>query len=62
MPGRPSQSTRLQHLGALAALVAVVGYAVFGWRFGADDGVGPFVIGAGFALVVVGWTVYQRVR
>jgi hypothetical protein len=62
MPGRPSQSNRLQYLGALAALVAVVGYVGFGWRFGATDGAVPFVIGAGFALVVVGWTVYQWVR
>jgi hypothetical protein len=61
VPGRPSQSTALRYVGAAVALVAVVGSVALGWEFGGtDDGV-PLVLGAGFALVAVGWTVYRRV-
>lgn len=61
MPGRSSQSTLLQYVGIAAAIVAVVGYVVFGSRFGEADGVTPSVIGAAVAVFAVGWTVYQNV-
>lgn len=59
MPGR-SQSTALQYVGALVALVALVGYVVFGWRFGETDGTLPLAIGVACAIIAVGWTLYRR--
>jgi hypothetical protein len=47
-------------LGALVALLAIVGYTVFGWRFGETGGSIPFVLGAAVAILAVGWTLYQR--
>jgi hypothetical protein len=38
MVGSSSQSTPLQVLGVLAALVGLVGYVVFDWRFTQSDG------------------------
>jgi len=60
MPGRSSQSTPLQYIGLAVALLAIVGYALFGWRFGEGGGTTPFVVGAAVALFAVGWTLYQR--
>ncbi|PHQ38076.1 hypothetical protein DJ69_13510 [Halorubrum persicum] len=60
MPGRPSQSKPLQYVGALVALIAIVGYVVFDWRFGESDEIAPFVIGVVCAILAVGWTLYQR--
>ena len=57
MPGRSSPSGPLQYLGAV---VAVVGYAVFGWRFGETESAIPLVVGGLCAAVVIGWTLYQR--
>jgi len=61
MPGRPSQSTPLHYVGAVVALIAVVGYTVFGWRFGESGGIVPFAIGAIIAIFVVVWTLYRYV-
>ncbi len=61
MPGRSSQPTALRYVGAAVALVAVVGSVLLGWEFGGTDGPVPFVLGAAFAVVAVGWTVYRRV-
>lgn len=58
MPGRSSQSTIVQAIGALVALVAVVGYVVFDWRFGSGD-VGPLLMGVGAAILAIGLTVYR---
>lgn len=60
MPGRPSRSKPLQYLGAVVALLAIVGYTVFGWRFGETDSIAPFAIGVVIAVFAVGWTLYQR--
>ena len=60
MVGRSSESKPLQYLGAIVALIAVVGYVVFGWRFGETDGVLPLAIGILGAIIAVGWTLYQR--
>lgn len=62
MPGRSSQSPLLQSVGALVALVAVVGTVGFGWRFGETDGLLPVAIGATCVVVAVGWTLSRRRR
>lgn len=60
MPGRPTQSQPLQYIGALAALIAIVGYVVFDWRFGESDGIVPLAIGIVCVLLAIGWTLSQR--
>ncbi|WP_276280472.1 hypothetical protein [Halorussus caseinilyticus] len=47
-----------QLLGALAAVVAVIGYVAFGWRFGGDSD--PAAVG--LALVAVAAAVFFTVR
>ncbi len=46
-------------VGALVALVAVVGTVAFGWRWGSGDPL-PTVLGVTAAAVAVGWTLYRR--
>lgn len=60
MSGRFARSKVFRYVGAIAALIGVVGYTVFGWRFGENDGVVPLALGIVFALTAVGWTLYQR--
>lgn len=60
MPGRASSSSALQYVGALAAVVGVVGYGVFGWRFGETGGVVPLALGVICAGVAVVWGLYRR--
>lgn len=60
MPGRYSQSKPLQYAGALVALIAIVGYLVFDWRFGATDVIVPLALGLVCVVLAVGWTLYQR--
>lgn len=60
MPGRASDSKLGQYVGAAVALVAVVGYVVFDWRFGDPVSPAPVAIGVACALAAVGWTVYRR--
>lgn len=62
MPGRPSQSKPLQYIGALVALIAIVGYVIFGWNFEMTDGPIPIAIGLLVAVVAIGWTLYQQLR
>lgn len=52
--------SKLQIVGVIAAIIGVVGYAVFGWRFGESDGILPFALGAVFGGVAIVWTLYQR--
>jgi hypothetical protein len=59
VPGRSSQSTALRTVGAVVALVAIVGSAFLGWEFGGTDDPVPLALGAGFAVVAVGLTVYR---
>jgi hypothetical protein len=61
MPGRASSSKPLQYIGALVAAVAVVGYVVFGWRFGETDSVIPFALSAVCVVIAVGWELYRRI-
>lgn len=60
MPGRSSQSKSIQYIGIAVALLAIVGYTVFGWRFGETSGTTPFAVGAAVAIFAVGWTLYQQ--
>lgn len=59
MPGKASDSTAMQYVGAAVFVVAVVGYVAFGWRFGDLENLTPVVIGALVAAVAVGYTVYR---
>lgn len=59
MPGRSSNSRPLQFVGALIALVAVVGYVAFDWQFGGSTEPTPFAIGAVVAAVAVAATAYR---
>ena len=61
MPERSSQPRLLQYVGVLVAIIAVVGYVVFGWRFGETESVIPFVIGGICVVIAICWTLYQRV-
>jgi hypothetical protein len=60
MPGRSSQAKPLRYIGIAVALLAIVGYTVFGWRFGETGGTIPFAVGAAVATFAVGWTLSQR--
>lgn len=60
MPGARSQSKWARYGGILAAAIGLIGYTVFGWRFGEYDGSVPFIVGLLVAFVAVAWTLYQR--
>lgn len=55
MPGRASESSMMWYVGAAVAIVAVVGYVVFGWRFGSADGLVPTALGVACAVAAVVW-------
>ena len=59
MPGRPSQSRSLQIVGAVVALVAVVGAVAFDWQWGSGDPV-PTLLGVAVAALAVAVTIYRR--
>lgn len=46
-------------VAVVAAVVGLVGYTVFGWRFGGDGGGVSTVIGAVVAVVAVGLVAYE---
>jgi CHASE2 domain-containing sensor protein len=59
MPGAGrSNSPAVRIVGAIVALVAVVGYLVFGWSWGSGDAV-PAVIGTLVAVSIIGWSFYK---
>jgi hypothetical protein len=58
MPGSRSESSLGTLVGIAVALVAVVGYVVFGWSFGESSGSVPFAIGALVAAVAVAWHLF----
>ena len=60
MPGRASSSQTLQYVGAIAAVIGVLGYVVFGWRFGETDAAIPFILGGFAAAIAIGWNLYRR--
>ncbi|RXK51821.1 multidrug transporter [Halorientalis pallida] len=59
MPGRPAESRSLQVVGALVALVAVIGYTVYDWQWGSGDPL-PTAIGLAVAALAIGVTLYRR--
>jgi hypothetical protein len=59
MPGRPTESRSLQVVGALVALVAVVGYTFYDWQWGSGDPL-PTALGLAVAALAVGVTLYRR--
>jgi hypothetical protein len=62
MPGRATDSSSLRFVGAAVAVVAVIGYVVFGWRFGGDSGTVPTALAVLAVAVGVGVTLYRRLR
>ena len=62
MPGRSSQSKTLQYVGVVGAIVAVIGSVALGWEWGGNDDLLPFLVGAVFFAVAVGWTVRSRLQ
>jgi len=62
MPGAGrSDSPAIRAIGALVALIAVVGYLIFGWSFDGSANTIPTVIGIIVAVSAIGWTLYSRV-
>ena len=62
MPGAGhSKSAVFRAIGALVALVAVVGFLVFGWSFNDAGSTVPTAIGIVVAAVAIGGTLYRRV-
>jgi len=62
MPGAGrSDSPAVRAIGALVALIAVVGYLIFGWSFNGSANTIPTVIGIIVAVSAIGWTLYSRV-
>lgn len=57
----PLPANARRFLGLVAAVVGVVGYVAFGWRFG-DGGSGglPFALGIAFCVVAAGLTLFRR--
>jgi hydrogenase/urease accessory protein HupE len=60
MVGRESRHNLTTVVAILAAAFGLVGYVVFGWRFGDSNGPLPFFLGIGVAVFAIGWTLYQR--
>jgi cobalamin biosynthesis protein CobD/CbiB len=62
MPGAGrSDSPVVRAIGALVALIAVVGYLIFGWSFNGSANTIPTAIGVIVAVSAIGWTLYSRV-
>jgi cobalamin biosynthesis protein CobD/CbiB len=62
MPGGGhSESAAVRTIGAIVALIAVVGYLILGWSFSGSDTTVPTVIGVILAASAIGWTLYNRV-
>lgn len=59
MPGRASSPQMLQYVGAIAAVIGIIGYVVFGWRFGETNTAIPFILGALGATIAIGWNLYR---
>jgi hypothetical protein len=60
MPGGGhSNSEAIRAIGAVVALIAVVGYLIFGWSFDGSGSTTATAIGAIVAVSAPGWTVYS---
>jgi cobalamin biosynthesis protein CobD/CbiB len=55
-----SNSPAVRAIGATVALIAVVGYLIFGWSFNGSANTIPTAIGLIVAVSAVGWTLYSR--
>lgn len=60
MKGMRFQSRLSQYIGAGAALIGIVGYAIFGWRFGGTGSVSSNALGVAVAVFAILWLIYQR--
>lgn len=60
MPGRANESPSLQLVAAAIALVAVVGYVAFGWRFGGDSSTMSTALAVVAVAIAIGATAYRR--
>lgn len=60
MPGKWSRSQPIRYVGVAFAIVAVVGFAAFGWRFGETDGAIPTALGVAAVAIAVGVELYRR--
>ncbi|WP_431358928.1 multidrug transporter [Halovenus amylolytica] len=61
MPGAGrSESAAVRAIGAIVALIAVVGYLIFGWSFTGSENTIPAAIGIIVAVSAIGWTLYSR--
>jgi hypothetical protein len=59
MPGGGrSDSAAIRAIGAIVALIAVVGYLIFGWSFDGFGSTTATAIGAIVAVSALGWTLY----
>jgi hypothetical protein len=59
MPGGGrSDSPAVRIIGGVVALIAVVGYLVFGWSWGAGDAI-PTTVGAIVAVSTIAWSFYR---
>ena len=62
MPGAGrSSSGTARAVGAIVAVIAVVGSLALGWSFDGAGDILPTAIGVGVAVLAVGWTLYSRV-
>jgi hypothetical protein len=59
MPGAGrSESAAVRRIGAIVALIAVVGYLIFGWSFNGSGSTTATAIGIIVAVSAIGWTLY----
>jgi cobalamin biosynthesis protein CobD/CbiB len=59
MPGGGrSDLPAVRIIGAIVALIAVVGCLVLGWSWGSSDAI-PTTIGAIVAVSIIGWSFYR---
>jgi hypothetical protein len=59
MPGSGrSDSPAVRIIGGIVALIAVVGYLVFGWSWGSGDAI-PTAIGSVVAVSILAWSFYK---
>lgn len=59
MPGRAADSPALQYIGALVAVVAVVGSVAFDWGFASADGPLPVLVAVGCVVVALAYTLWR---
>lgn len=55
-----NNSRPLPLVGALFAVVGIVGYVVFGWRFGGDSSTVANALAIVAVLIAIGATVWRR--